>query len=258
MELALIPPVAHLADTNDLAYQLVLPHMLIHNKEYAKHYMTQGQDDKLLILDNGAAEGEQVSLSALMHLAKAYNVSEFALPDIMGEGYNNMQSALESLRFLAAEEWDFCSVGFVAHGDNVRQIMGYIDKVLRADVLNLVEVIYLPRILVNEHAFTIRTELCKAIKENYAVDVHLFGASQNFPGDILCASRLSEARSVDTSVAYTYAAAGELMGPTWVRDRIIRRDDYFDHELVGEERVLMERNIQLLKEWCYGTEAPPR
>jgi hypothetical protein len=103
MELALIPPTPLLLLNDAHKYQLMLPHML-KDQEYASAYWDYCQDNnKYVILDNGAAEQSPYETKALLAIAKQFMVDEMVVPDVMGDWNETVTAASLFAREQAVE-----------------------------------------------------------------------------------------------------------------------------------------------------------
>src|SRR5574337_1048257 len=94
MEVALIPPVSLLEDTDKTTMQLMLPleelNRIDYLASYKAHLKAPGQ---YVILDNGAAEANQVDDEFLVYQAEKWKPNELAIPDVLGDSTKDIRYA---------------------------------------------------------------------------------------------------------------------------------------------------------------------
>ena len=258
MELAVIPPLAHLDTASGLKYQLMLPHMFSESQDYEDFYRAMDPDKHHIIFDNGAAESVSFSLHNLLEMAVTIPaVKEIALPDVLGLREATVTLSLKELRACYDNPYmpttfDSCAFGYVAQGKDEYDAMVGVRQVL-SDILGrqYIKVIYIPRLLISFQDRTIRLRLAKMVREEFPyVDVHLFGASQQYLGDIPAASALGFVRSVDTSAPFTFAFGGRNVDRSWQNVPVRRAHDYFDLRMTERLEALAVRNIETMEVWC--------
>lgn len=258
MELAVIPPLAHLDTASGLKYQLMLPHMFSESQDYKDFYRAMDPGKHHIIFDNGAAEGNRFSLYDLLEMAATVPaVKEIALPDVLGRRDATVALSLHQLykcynNYSVPMPFNRCAFGYVAQGVSAEDAMVGVRQVL-SDILGrqYIKVIYIPRLLISFQDRTIRLRLAKMVREEFPyVDVHLFGASQQYLGDIPAASALGFVRSVDTSAPFTFAFGGRYVDRSWQTVPVRRAHDYFDLRMTERLRGLAVRNIETMEVWC--------
>lgn len=258
MELALIPPNQFLETTQHTRMQLMLPHELMHNKEYHDHYGQIATDPAYyVILDNGAAEGEPVSGAKLASLAVEYNADEVACPDVLGE----IGATLHSTGVFLDEHGDDLAyrgirIGAVAQGRSVDEVVECIRSYQKYWPA-LIKTIYVPRLLVNvtqnKHA---RFHVLDALsdKELNACDYHFFGASC-YVKELQEAARDGRIRSFDTSLPYNYGYYMNLLEDLQDDWYDIRRPkNYFQAKWDSVQGAVTFGNVSTMTRWANGEE----
>lgn len=227
MEVALIPPISLLEDTNRTQMQLMLPHLL-YNPKYANVYSGHCLNpNQYVIFDNGAAEHKRPHAPELFGLCTRYRPQEFALPDAMGESDVTHDMGKAFLRKYGRQLVDLnVKIGYVATGKDLFDAMEGLDRFI-GHFASFVDTIYIPRLLVRAHHLTARVEMAMAIHEKFgeAFEIHLFGASRWYPGEVRVASRYPFIRSIDTSIPYCFAFDGRPLRPR--TQQVTRPQSYF-------------------------------
>jgi hypothetical protein len=225
IDVALIPPVALLDMADSQKYQLMLPHMMS-NPTYARRYKEYCADpNKAVIMDNGAAEGEQTTVAALFHYAMEWTPHEVAAPDVLTNRVETVDRSLDFVgKYGSALNDAGIGIGYVAQGFDLEDAMTGVREAMSNFYF---DVIYIPRLLVHATHLTTRLELAELVYKEYeeAVDIHLFGASVFWPRELVFATQRPHIRSIDTSMPFSYAHSSmSLMS----RGQISRPVDYFN------------------------------
>lgn len=260
MQVALIPPKVLLADTDLTAMQLFLPHLLEDKEYFDKFDEYSRQPWVTTILDNGAAEALQLTDVQFRETVLKLRPSEFALPDVLGNGPATVARALDfgDLRRFTLNK---IKVGFVAQGTTEEEAWWSVAKLLSYAVMkDHVKVIYLPRLLVTSWDKEIRIRLARRIKSEFPhVEIHLFGANNVWAQEILWAEACKIIRSIDTSLPYQAAYANRRlrdleMGETL--EGVERPSDYFNVDFSDPTlRVRVTANVETYLSWAHGQSA---
>lgn len=247
MEVALIPPVSLVEETQRTRMQLMLPHML-QNEAYKNQYLKYLEDNShYVILDNGAAEDYLADDDDLVHLAMWYKPDELAIPDVLGECQLTIDAGN---RFLSTYGMSLkaqrIKLGYVAQGADPQEAL--------EGVRNMVfhwgwalSTIFLPRLLVKSSDTSARLWLAHRVHEEFPnYNIHLFGASPYWPGEVMYAKTYSYIRSIDTSLPYSYSFYGRKI-KTRASVPISRPAEYF--EKPATEFTNVDKNVMRYLEW---------
>lgn len=98
-KVAHIVPVKHLSETSANQYHMCLAH-LVGNKEYRNHYIKMAKKGRFVLMDNGAAEGQQLNYAKLMESYKIIHPTEIVLPDTLYESGSTIQKSRNFLQFM--------------------------------------------------------------------------------------------------------------------------------------------------------------
>ena len=250
MKLALIPPVSWLETASSTGYQLVLPMLMAENPEYARFYRGLRLNRlQYMILDNGAAEEEQVPDQELAAIALKEKVNEVAMPDVLADMYATVERSKRFARQygvpLAAKG---IKLGYVAQG---RSITECIEGILASQKFSVRPMtIYLPRLLLAATGIpNIRIDLAQWIAASYPeLDIHFFGMDAYYMSELKRANHVlgDYLRGVDTSAPFNFAFHDYPIDG----DREARRpDDYFDLPKEAFKQPTLDYNIRKLQAW---------
>lgn len=212
MRLALIPPISRIGDIERTDYQLMLPYIdglpTNRNMQYLRAYKEAVARGDYVILDNGAAEGEEMpEWEHLLKLAHEVGTSEVVLPDVIGEP--------EATYELAKEAWANSDPSlkymYVIHGPSLPHCYDAIDDAFRLGKGQFT--IGLPRHLVTTIHFAARVDLVRYLNGHFRFpdatwQVHLLGTNRYWMQEVKYISDVDEhriVRGVDTSAPYCYA-----------------------------------------------------
>jgi hypothetical protein len=244
MKLALIPPRAHLMDTPNTGYHLLLPQHA-DDLMYHGHYMHRRAFGDFLILDNGIAEGVEVSPEELIRIACKYMVNEVVIPDTIGDGKTTIEQA-RNFKLHADRATAFHYIG-VAQGRTYDE--------LQACAGTLAGMYYVHTIAIPRHVETTigsgtRLRLAMELTQAYDIPIHLLGTN---PGAMHELKQYGEIyhmlgiRGIDTASPYYYTMKEECL----INMKDVRREpDYYD--AVARNKPLLDINLAIMKEWVYG------
>lgn len=248
MRLALIPPIELLEYTDETDLQLMLP-QLLSNDVYRYVYQRHCDDPhQYVILDNGIAEGVETQAGQLIKTAHQFGVDEIVIPDIMLDARGTLN---EYEKF-----WDYARESeslkglktmFVLQGRNEDELFTMADHAcnprFRAHVIGI------PRhTLVTCNNERIRRSLSRYIhSRNKTKQIHLLGASPEFPSELKHFRGTRYVRSTDTSSAFNYAFQGELLAQKYAPIR--RPPGYFDLHWTQFHMDKLDKNVKKLRCW---------
>jgi hypothetical protein len=251
MKLALIPPVQWLESfTNMTKCQLMLPQML-RNSAYSFHYSSLcAKLTEFVILDNGAAEKDPFDAEALLLIARHFRVSEVVASDVLGD---TAATTIATEHFLnkATELGYEGRIAIVLQG---RELEFALNMVFRFIELNKgVTTVHIPRSLIQVGREWARLDLAAHIHNKYPyIDIHLLGASNLWPKEILEAARnYPFIRSMDTSMPFVCARNYFTIG----QERAPHRDgdsSYFTDTYTRLQYDTARRNVERMLLWVDG------
>jgi hypothetical protein len=187
---------------------------LVTNWDYSVTYKGHCVDqDQYVILDNGAAEGDEWDIERLHELAEHYQVNEVVLPDEL----RGMESTLERLdhaldflrtRYERPQDSPFNYMA-VIQGRSWSQITAFVRVAMDLDKEGFIGVWGVPRHLLETcHDPAIRLKLAEYLA---AIPMHFLGASPLWIREGSYASRHPNVRGMDTSAPYVYGMNNWLL-----------------------------------------------
>jgi len=248
MKLALIPPIDMLEYTDETDTQLMLPQMItndVYRYVYQRHC---DNPDQFVILDNGIAEGTPISTGQLIVMAHEFGVDEIVIPDHMAEAKATLDEYTSFWDYAReSESLSGLRTMFVLQGNNKDEFYALAD--IATAPRFKATTIGIPRhALTTCHDPLIRLKLAKYIKaRNKKKDIHLLGASPEFPGELRNFRHTGLVRSTDTSSPFNYAWAGEILHQSNAPVR--RPANYFYQPFETFHLDKVEKNIKKIRQW---------
>ncbi len=174
---------------------MTLPH-LAHQKRYQSFFRQRDKND-YIILDNGAAEGNEFGSKHLFTIAEHLGAHEIVVPDALGDTEETLARALAFSRYANP---DYRYMG-VLQGQTLDEVLKCMRAYLEMGPLNYITTIGIPRLLTYWNK-RVRITLAEWImKEKYyaTLEFHALGASAWMKeAEIL--SDYSCIRGIDTSL----------------------------------------------------------
>lgn len=199
MKIAHIVPLRFLRYTENNDYHMCLAHLVLACHTYADFYAQMAKDGKYVIMDNGAAEGEELLYDDLLGAYDRVNPTEIILPDKL---YSRHVTLERTSYFLDNYDLSKYKKMAVPQGSNLIEW-----EKCCSDFLNIAEIdtIGIPKWLGLTNDQT-RPYLCKDLK-GINKEVHLLGCSESPSIIRQCRLNNPNVRGCDSAFAYLCAKA---------------------------------------------------
>jgi len=218
--------------------------------------------NKWIMLDNGAAEGQQCKNGALIRFAAQLEADEIILPDVMGSRTETMSRVSD---FFRNTKWDReLSYMGVVQGDSIRHaqqcVHEYAELIVRQrdfpNELRPIKTLGIPRRLITvTDSMSVRIDLAQWIQEQYPdrFGIHMLGAAGVWPQEVKYISKYAPfVRSIDTSLPFNFALAKvdlALLAPGAQLSRS-RPPGYMVGRLINQAPKLVQKNIDTYLSWA--------
>lgn len=245
MKLAIITPLKRVRDAYSRDTQLLLP-QLLQDERYVNQYTTPKPDGQFRIMDNGVAEGCDMTSTVIYKAARMVHADEVVINDVYGDG----EATQRNLECWEADA-NFGHM-YVVHG---RTIASVFERALYAQKFPFVTCIGLPRVLFdtvqgNRFGGTLRGHLASVIKANARreIDIHLLGSHPLWYNEAHQVASNKAIRSMDTSLPYYLAMYGHSIQNAPVNLR--RPKGFFRWEPESRSSVIIaKQNTKTMDEW---------
>jgi len=242
MELAFIPPNKNLnlSLTGDIC--LTLANFAKDSEEYVAFYKNV---TKYKILDNGAAEGQQVRKPTLLRLAKAMEVQEVVVPDTIYCGWKTTIQFKRFVNRLPEDFFEHYKIMIVPQGQTKNQylrclhnMMNYKPEIQKNIVIGLSK-------YTAPHCFEDRYNCAFKVSTEYPLNpIHLLGATHNI-AEIKQYANIKNVRSNDSCVAILLAYNNHVISRLELIERPKTVNDYYDTTLNEEQVETAQHNMQI-------------
>lgn len=234
MQIAHILPTDLLYLIENRNFYMCLANIAIQNTEYLNFYKRKSKEGKFILLDNGEAEQQQLSLDTMLDIIKEINPSEIILNDTLNDRKQTIEKSNIALDYYKSKGYNNQFM-FVTHG------IDFNDWWLnfKEDIINHIHTIGIPKTITNTwNKELARYDCCKFLLNTY-YNIHLLGCNESL--DILkLFKNLSNVRSIDTSLSYIKAKSNEQINKGQRPLNI--KMDFINHQLNDIE--LLKYNIQ--------------
>lgn len=205
LKIAHIVPVDLLDMIKDREFYMCLANIACKNEEYLNFFKEQSERGAFVLLDNGAAEGDQMTLDIIWSVVEKIHPSEIVLNDCLLDNKETIKRSIEALNFYRCKGYDGQYM-FVPQGKDMKDWI----NCLKSMDLSYISTIGIPKIVCKAWGnVNSRAHICKWIskweykdKFNY----HLLGCQYTFKEIARIYSKYPFIRSCDSAIAYVYAA----------------------------------------------------
>lgn len=245
-KIAHIVPVECLEKTADNQYHMCLAHLVKQSDAYASFYRRMSDEGKFVLMDNGAAEGEQLSVPDLIKCYEMVRPSEVVLPDTLLDANDTLVKgavALTSIRRYYGGEAPFTFMA-VPQGPDLQSWIRCLDEMLEWPKINCIGVSKFLQMETGEK--WIRRNAVNAIKCRLdhasiksVTEVHLLGCSESTDVIRTIFEDFDIVRGCDSAFVYIASQAGVSLG-TNAASRTSGEIDF----LGGRDYSLLSANME--------------
>lgn len=248
-KLAHIVPLQYLHLTKDNMYHMCLAHLIKENKAYADFYKERRAQGQFVLMDNGAAEGSQLSLEDLLMCYKRINPSELVLPDELCNAERTYEKTKQALAYFE-EQGVKCQFMAVPQGRTFEEWCTSAEQLIDLPVHSLGVSKFLT---IATKDRDIREEAVQFIdmlrrKHNRYVEVHLLGCDAGAYEPAAVRTRFSFVRGCDTALAEIFTKAGERLST--FASRPSAEINFLEEPLTVEHQQLLSLNIETFNQVC--------
>lgn len=205
-----IVPVSGLHLLDSKKYLMCLAQLVLDNKEYARYYANRAKmSNTYVLMDNGAAEGDQLSMDDLIRACRIIEPDEIVLPDTLYDADDTLNKFNNSLSYFKTDmrlPYKIMAVPQGATFEDWKRCAEEMVKDIRVDTLGISKFI---------HIFSgndnIRYDAAEYIEclmnkyKRYNLEVHLLGCSEPLCVVNKIFDRFNFVRGCDSALAYIYA-----------------------------------------------------
>lgn len=260
MRVAHILPPRVAPRVNDLLsdHHLILP-SLVTNETYRQFYRDKTTSD-WVTLDNGVAEGHLTSFGHLLSIAKATNVQEVVLPDVLYDQDKTLDYLVASFYEAFKHRFNLRFM-FVPQGKTINEIIQCAEQAFNM-CPGIISTIGIPRHILSE-GIAARAQIVWALRERIRgpFEIHLLGTHPGVVEELIEMGRdFKDAgvRSVDTSLAWNaMLESAPLKEPKCLSYNLeVRRQPiaefakaYFEPGFEEAQEFMLRSNMEAINTW---------
>ena len=179
-KIAQIVPVLHLEQIHHNHYHMCLAHLVMESKEYAEFYALMVDEGKYVLMDNGAAEGSQLSVEELIKMYETINPTEIVLPDTLNNCVDTLRKTLAFVHEYSNLPYRFMGV---PQGKDFDEWCACVEVMLREPRINSIGVskflnISTGREDIRFHACAYIQKIAKELGRERDIEIHLLGCDE--------------------------------------------------------------------------------
>lgn len=212
--IAHIVPQGSLDKIKKNGYQMCLANIVNVDSAYAEFYSEASRGDTYVLMDNGAAEGQQLNMEQLVACYERVMPDEIVLPDTLCDGKDTLRKSSEAIMYLNnvyGVQRPFVFMG-VPQGNNLQEWCACMEEMIQWPEIHSLGVSkFLQMQTQSEH---IRYYAVKCIEnaikkyQRYDIEVHLLGCSESPQVIADIAKDFSFVRGCDSAYGYICTQAG--------------------------------------------------
>lgn len=206
-----IVPVECLPKTKENQYHMCLANLVVKSEEYTEFYKARAAEGKFVLMDNGAAEGDQLGLKELIECYEKVQPTEIVLPDTLCDSKDTVYKSTEAFNILKINGLlKNRRIMFVPQGKSFGEWNECLEEFISLVGLRSIDTIGVSKFLEMETGDSeIRVRAVKFLKEFYPwYEVHLLGCSEGPEIVKKCHEASDRVRGCDSAFVYICTQAG--------------------------------------------------
>lgn len=220
----------------DRPFYMCLANIASKDENYCNFYKKKVEDGAFVLLDNGAAEADQMDLATMWSVIEKINPSEVILSDSLLNCDETLRKSKRALEYYRDRGYKGQFM-FVPQGSDFKEWTLCYDTFDKSDI----STIGVSKFVTSGwHQSEARDRCCSYIDERHPV--HLLGCHENINEVKQISEKYNNIRSNDTAIAYIYAQADKLITDG---DRPSGEINFIKSDLNEKQVELLKTNMQL-------------
>lgn len=246
--IAEIVPVSCLKYTAENQYFMCLANLVAKSEEYTNFYKKKSAEGRFVLMDNGAAEEEQLNNDQLIECYQKVNPTEIVLPDTLCDGEVSYIKTMDAMEYFESKRLPYRYMA-VPQGKTLEEWCECAEKLLQHTRINAIGVSKFLEMITKDKDVRVKAVewLDKKATEmdRRDIEVHLLGCSEG-PAPVKKAFENSHlVRGCDSAIGYLYSQAGIAnVEPTSTRPA--GEIDFLN----GEENLFVNSALQTFEKSC--------
>ena len=220
-------------------FYMCLANIAYKDQNYKDFYKKKVEDGAFVLMDNGAAEGEQLDLAQMWEVVSYINPTEVILSDSLLDCDSTLTKSAIALDFYESHGYKGQYM-FVPQGKNFHEWQLCYNMFDKTKISTIGVSKFCTSGWQNSNA---RLDCCVYINEKYPV--HLLGCHENINEVKQISDQFNNIRSNDTAIAYIYAQANKHINEG---DRPSGEINFIKSDLNEDQVCLLKENIKIFDE----------
>lgn len=221
-------------------FYMCLANIASKDEKYCEFYKKQVQNGKFVLLDNGAAEADQMTLDVMWSVIEKINPSEVILNDSLLNGEETIKKSLEALKFYEEKGYEGQYM-FVPQGKNYEE---WKECYKNMDLSKISTIGVSKFVTSGWNDSNARYKCCFYINETRSI--HLLGCHENIDEVKRISKNFWNVRSNDTAIAFIYAQANKKIREG---NRPEGEINFIESGFNEEQKQLLKTNMELFDQF---------
>lgn len=218
-------------------FYMCLANIASKDENYCNFYKKKVEDGAFVLLDNGAAESDQMTLDIMWSVIEKIHPTEVILNDALLDGSETIRRSTEALIFYKSKGYQGQFM-FVPQGKTLDEWIRCYNCMDKTDISTIGVSKFVTSGWNDSNA---RFECCEYLNEHGKPSVHLLGCHENIYEVEQISKHFDFIRSNDTAISYIYALANKHIDDG---DRPKGEINFIKSDLNPEQIELLKQNMQ--------------
>lgn len=217
-------------------FYMCLANIASKDENYCNFYKEQVKKGAFVLLDNGAAESDQMTLDVMWSVIEKINPSEVILNDCLMDGDETIKRSMDALQFYKEKGYKGQFM-FVPQGHNLKEWIDCYEGMCKDDISTIGVSKFVTSGWNDSYA---RMHCCSYIDGD--MPIHLLGCHENIEEVNEISRQFKNIRSNDTAIAYIYSLDNKTINSC---DRPSGQINFIKSELNEKQKRLLRLNMAI-------------
>lgn len=216
-------------------FYMCLANIACKDENYRNFYKRKVEEGAFVLLDNGAAEHDQMTLDIMWSVIEQINPTEVILNDVLMHNEETIESSLKALEFYESKGFKGQYM-FVPQGKNLSDWIQCYENMDKTKISTIGVSKFVTSGWCDSNA---RYKCCTYL--NNEMPVHLLGCHENINEVKIISENFDNIRSNDTAIAYIYALSDQEISKG---NRPHGEINFIKSDLTSDQVELLKQNIE--------------
>lgn len=222
-------------------FYMCLANIASKDEKYCEFYKRKVKEGAFVLLDNGAAESDQMTLDIMWDVISKIHPSEVILNDCLMDCDETIRRSTEALKFYIEKGYEGQYM-FVPQGSTLGEWIRCYEQMDKTNISTIGVSKFVTSGWKNSRA---RYECCGYLNDREKLPVHLLGCHENINEVAEISKSFDFIRSNDTAIAFIYAQDYKMINEG---DRPKGEINFMKSGFDNHQKELLRENIRLFDE----------